>query len=235
MEEWDLHEAVTGKSGFRYPQTPEQAQEVADLRDKTAMERMEWQGFPSGFGGDGITQRYLEGYDFKYPENEAGDVASQSNINNNIQQAAEAGRNFTPGLSKTATGYSETSDATDTQAQLTRDQWEYYKQAGVPLEDTMYQSYRNEGIWDDAVQGATDVTNRQYDAARGTLQREQSRYGGGLNPRQQQASQRSMGLSQAAANVANRNNTRKMMQETDNAVMTGGSTQSVTLQSLMGN
>ena len=177
----------------------------------------------------------LFNFNYQYPETQTDTVTSQSNINQNIQNAVDAGLSFTPGISKTATGYAESSEATDTQAQLTRDQWEYYKQAGVPLEDTLYQSYRNKGIWDDAIQGASDLTDTQYDVAAQNLNRQQSRYGTGLNARQETASKRGMGLSRAAAEVANRNNTRKMMQETDNAVMTGGNTQSVTLQSLMGN
>jgi hypothetical protein len=165
---------------------------------------------------------------------EAEPVTANTSISNSLQLAADAGRNFVPGLTPAATGYKETEEATNTLAQLTRDQWEYYKQVGVPLENTLYESYRNEGLWGDAVQNATDVTDSQFAAANGNLQRQQARYGVGLNNRQQQASQRGMGLSKAAAMVANRNNARKMMEETDNAVMTGGNTQSVTLKSLMG-
>lgn len=172
--------------------------------------------------------------EIKYPTLESDPVTSSASVSNNIQQAADRGRDFVPGVTPAATGYRETEEATNTLAQLTRDQWEYYKQVGVPLENTLYDSYRNENLWDDAVQTATDVTNSQYSAANGNLQRQQARYGVGLNNRQQQASQRGMGLSKAAAMVANRNDARKMMAETDNAVMTGGNTQSVTLKSLMG-
>lgn len=172
---------------------------------------------------------------FEYPTRETQPITSGASISGNLQSAADAGRNFVPGLAPAATGYKETEEATDTLAQLTRDQWEYYKQVGVPLEGALYESYRNKDLWGEAVDNTTRITGAQYDSARGNLARERHRYGGGgLNPRQQQASQRSMGLSEAAATVANRNDTRKMMAETDNAVMTGGNTQSVTLRSLMG-
>lgn len=188
------------------------------------------------FGSDGYDSyvNYLEREQASKAFPKAAPVNSSQDVSDNIQAAADAGRGFVPGLTKASTGYTETQDATDTLAQLTRDQWEYYKKVGAPLEDTLYESYRNKNLWTDAVQNASDSTRMQYDAARGNLQRQQARYGTGLSGRQQEASGRRMGLSEAAAMVTNRNNARKMMAETDNAVMTGGSTQSVTLKSLMG-
>ena len=160
-------------------------------------------------------------------------VGGSADISQNMREAADAGRSFAPGRSKAATGYAETSEATDTLAQLTRDQWEYYKQVGVPLEDTLYNSYRNKGLWAEEVQNAGDATDAQYSTAMDNMQREQSRYGVNMTNRQTESAQRGLGLSAAAAKVANRNDARKMMQETDNATMSGGSTQSVTLKSLM--
>jgi hypothetical protein len=172
--------------------------------------------------------------EFEYPTVESEPVTSSASISSGLQNAANAGRSFVPGLQRAATGYRETEEATNTLAQLTRDQWEYYKQVGVPLEDTLYDSYRNEKLWDEGIQNATAATNAQYDAAKGNIQRQQARYGQGLSNREQEASSRGLGLSKAAAIVANRNDARKMMAETDNAVMTGGNAQSVTLKSLMG-
>ena len=188
------------------------------------------------FGSDGYDSyvNYLEREQASKAFPKAAPVNSSQDVSDNIQAAADAGRGFVPGLTKASTGYAETQEATDTLAQLTRDQWDYYKKVGAPLEDTLFESYRNKNLWTDAVQNASDSTRMQYDTARGNFQRQQARYGTGLSNRQQEASQRRMGLSEAAAMVTNRNNARKMMAETDNAVMTGGSTQSVTLKSLMG-
>jgi hypothetical protein len=160
-------------------------------------------------------------------------IGGSADISKSMREAAEAGRNFTPGRTSAATGYAESSDATDTLAQLTRDQWDYYKQVGFPLEDSLYSSYRNKGLWNEEVQTAGDASDAQYRNAMSNIQREQGRYGVNMSNRQTDATERRLGLSAAAAKVANRNDARKMMQETDNATMTGGSTQSVTLKSLM--
>jgi len=164
---------------------------------------------------------------FTTPTEDAG----YYNVTPDTMLGLQGAYNFKPGTTPAATGFTEDTASTDTLAQLTRDQWEYYKQVGVPLENELFDSYRNPQLWNDTLDFSKQATKDAFGAMRGQNEREIGRYGVGMNTRQQGNFDRQSGLQEKSAQVRNTNSARKMLQERDDAVMTGQSSQ-VTLKDL---
>jgi hypothetical protein len=98
-----------------------------------------------------------------------------------------------------------TNYAADTYAALTRQQWQDYVSTFVPIENQLidYATDANKPL--EAMQEASRDVNAAYGAQEGATQRRLNALGVSLNADEQQAQQRSFGLSKSLADVGAQN------------------------------
>lgn len=112
--------------------------------------------------------------------------------------------------------------ASDTLANISREQWDDYKSRFVPLENELIDAYNNPAL---RAERMADVTNRANDAATsavGVAQRGLSRYGQTYEG--QAGLTRQADLSRATSVVDARNTNRAQMNERDKLLLSGGLT-----------
>lgn len=119
--------------------------------------------------------------------------------------------------------------ARDTQAALSRADWNDYKTRFFPLEDELISRYNNEGLRNQAMSESADAVNTAFDTNEGVQQRRLSRYGTSLAPDQQAALNRDNNVARVATLTDTRNLTRDTYADLDEQILSGSasSTQSV--------
>lgn len=98
--------------------------------------------------------------------------------------------------------------ASDTFAQLTRDQWASYVQNFVPFENKLIQYATEPGVVGGAMAAASQDVNASFDNRQAATTRRLGSLGLTLNADEQQASTRSFGLARSLADVQAQNSTR---------------------------
>lgn len=114
--------------------------------------------------------------------------------------------------------------ARETQAYLSRQQWEDYKTRFVPLENELLAAYDNPAQRQEGVNKAVSLANTAYDTSQGIMGRNMARYGINMTPQQQASVQSSSNLSRSLAGVDAANRTKTMFNERNDQLLTGGLT-----------
>jgi len=105
-------------------------------------------------------------------------------------------------------GLPANASASDTYAAITKDQWNQYVSTFVPIENQLISFATNSALPGQAMaQAGTDV-GQQFATQAGTLGRQQQALGVTLNPQQQAAQARQLGLNQALSTVQAENTAR---------------------------
>jgi hypothetical protein len=112
--------------------------------------------------------------------------------------------------------------ASDTYAQISREQWEDYKNRFIPLEDRLLNAYDNQDMKQQRLADVTKSANAASDNAVYAGKRQLARYG--LNYGDQKGIVREAGLLKATNAIDAQNNNRGLMAERDEALLSGGVT-----------
>jgi hypothetical protein len=135
------------------------------------------------------------------------------------------GTNYDPGISSgqyyvdpTQTGKHQ---ASNTRADLARAQWDDYKTRFQPVENILLGAATGDERMDDFMGRSTENVNQQYDMADQAYKRGINRYGISPTPRQQQAHDKSFGLSKASTEVSLRNQTRSHIADSNLEMLSG--------------
>lgn len=112
--------------------------------------------------------------------------------------------------------------ADDKMAQISRSQWENYKQTYVPIEDQLINLIGNEGELNDALGQANLSVTNAFDSSRAQTLRDLSRQG--VTPDADQLAQlnKQSGLAEVAAQVEAANRVRQRDYERDTQALSGG-------------
>lgn len=108
------------------------------------------------------------------------------------------------------------------QALITREQYADYVRRFQPFEDQLYAELTPEqraARLEQDLTTAGESVDKQFDASRGIMDRQMSRYGLSLNPDQRRSVDRSFGLQETLGKVGARNLTRRNAYETDMGAM----------------
>lgn len=142
------------------------------------------------------------------------------NVDANVLDNDNPYAGITEGLDPNSNDY-----ASQIRARIARQQWQDYLQRFAPIEQELINSIGNKELLRKAIARGDENVERSFDSARGQFQRRLSRQGVGLSTDQAAASERSMGLSEAAAKVASRNRTRMNVRDREMQILggTGGS------------
>lgn len=91
--------------------------------------------------------------------------------------------------------------ASDTYAQVTRDQWQQYVNQFVPIENQLINYSANTQLSEQNMQRAITGVQQAFQSQQGQTQRRLSGYGVSLNPQEQAAANREQNLSQSLGEV----------------------------------
>lgn len=105
-------------------------------------------------------------------------------------------------------GGSGSTYASDTFAQLTRDQWANYVQNYVPYEDKLISYATDPGVVSTAMSTASTDVNNAFNNVQASSQRRLAGMGLTLNADEQAASTRQLGLARSLADVQGQNSAR---------------------------
>lgn len=116
-------------------------------------------------------------------------------------------------------GSAPSTTATDTYAALTRQQWQDYVKNFVPFENKLINYATDPNVVTDAMSSASQDVNGAFDRQAGATGRRLAGLGLSLNPDEQHAADRSLGLSRSLADVQAQNSTRDVTRARQMAVI----------------
>ncbi|MFS1522776.1 hypothetical protein ACL7TT_01475 [Microbulbifer sp. 2304DJ12-6] len=111
--------------------------------------------------------------------------------------------------------------AENTLARIYRAEWQDYLNRFAPYEDKAIDFATNPEAVTEAVDRAGSAMEQSFATSKESLQRDRSRYGLSMSPREQASESRSNAASGTAAKLAARNNTRLHVQDRQQQVMSG--------------
>ena len=111
--------------------------------------------------------------------------------------------------------------ASQTRADLARQQWEDYKARFQPVEDELFRRYSSRDDLNDMLGDARDTTNAQFGIARAGMERNAGRYGLNRTQRQKGARDDQLGLAKALTTTNLENTTRQQWEDERNRLLTG--------------
>lgn len=110
----------------------------------------------------------------------------------------------------------------ETQAALTRANWERYKERFQPLEDYLFGMVNNPQYQQQQVAQNLGSFNQSFENAQGTFDRNLGRYGLTLNGMEQQAYDRNMNLTQGLGQVEAVNRTNRYLRDQEFGIVGAG-------------
>ncbi|MEW5251060.1 hypothetical protein [Microbulbifer discodermiae] len=111
--------------------------------------------------------------------------------------------------------------AENTLARIYRAEWQDYLKRFAPYEDKAIDFATNPEAVTEAVDRAGEAMDQSFATSKESLQRDRSRFGLSMSPREQASESRSNAASGTAAKLAARNNTRMHVQDRQQQVMSG--------------